>query len=297
MNCAYCATPLPEGAMFCGECGRSVVSKRVVTRTPDAHRPTAVQVAVTPAKERPMPQRQCTQCRTPMAAGDIFCGVCGCVAPGVMLPAAAGSASDPAVERDPHPHHDMEVESAAAPQPHATTEAEPEFERMVVAPAAARSELVVPIPRDTNRIEIDRDPFPWGLPAAASTAQFDDDGDDEETRIVQRGRHGERFVLQFSTGESVTVAGTGLIGRNPTAEPGEYFDHMVAISDPGKSVSKTHLEFGQDAGVFWISDRFSGNGTNIREPDVEPRRAEPGKRYRLMRGTRVDLGEQFVVVS
>lgn len=107
----------------------------------------------------------------------------------------------------------------------------------------------------------------------------------------------ERFVLQFSTGESVTVHGTGIIGRYPVAEPGEAVDQLVPIVDHGKSVSKSHLSFGQENGAFWVSDRFSGNGTSVREPDAAPRRCEPGKRYHVSRGTRVDIGEQFFVVS
>jgi hypothetical protein len=107
---------------------------------------------------------------------------------------------------------------------------------------------------------------------------------------------GERFVLQFSTGESVTVRGTGLIGRNPAKEPGEYVDDLIAIVDEGKSVSKTHLEFGQEDGVFWVSDRFSTNGTVIRVPGSEPRRLEPQHRYRIERGGRVEIGDEFFVV-
>jgi hypothetical protein len=107
----------------------------------------------------------------------------------------------------------------------------------------------------------------------------------------------ERFILQFSTGESVTVDGTGLVGRNPRAEPGEYFDTLVTIIDPARSVSKTHLEFGLEDGRLWISDRYSGNGTVLREPDAVPRRCEPGRRYRVARGSRVELGDQFVMVT
>lgn len=105
------------------------------------------------------------------------------------------------------------------------------------------------------------------------------------------------FVLQFSTGESVTVTGAGLIGRNPGAQPGEEVDHLVVVSDVGKSVSKTHLEFGQEDGVFWVSDRFSTNGSFVRLPDSPRRRCEPGRRYHVARGTRVEIGEQFFVVS
>lgn len=108
---------------------------------------------------------------------------------------------------------------------------------------------------------------------------------------------GARFVLQFSTGESVTVTGTGLIGRNPRPEPGEHVDSLVTIADPGRTVSKTHLEFGQQDGEFWVQDRWSGNGTVLLAPDAAPRRCEPDRRIRVPRGSRLQLGDQFLVVS
>jgi hypothetical protein len=116
-------------------------------------------------------------------------------------------------------------------------------------------------------------------------------------RLLDPDSHADKFVLQFSTGESATVYGSGLVGRNPLAEPGEYVDHFVVIRDPGRSVSKTHLEFGQDAGAFWVLDRFSGNGSVLREPEGAPKRCEPGRRYFVPRGTRIEIGDQFFVVS
>jgi len=104
-------------------------------------------------------------------------------------------------------------------------------------------------------------------------------------------------VLQFSTGESVISAGSGLVGRNPAPEPSEQIDQLVVVGDAGKSVSKTHLEFGQEDGEFWICDRWSTNGTVIRVPGAEGRRAEAGHRYRVPRGTRIEIGDQFFVVS
>jgi hypothetical protein len=108
---------------------------------------------------------------------------------------------------------------------------------------------------------------------------------------------GIRFVLQFSSGESVTVHGSGLIGRSPRPEPAESFDALVAVSDPARSVSKTHLEFGQEDGRFWISDRQSANGSALREPDASPVPCLAGRRYRVPRGSRVDIGDQFFIVS
>ncbi|WP_350347119.1 zinc-ribbon domain-containing protein [Agromyces sp. G08B096] len=100
------------------------------------------------------------------------------------------------------------------------------------------------------------------------------------------------FTLRFSTGETRTVYGTGLVGRKPLAQPGESFDHLVQISDRTLSVSKTHLEFGEHDGMLWISDRFSGNGTIVRRPDDGALRCEPGRRYLVPRGSRVELAEQ-----
>ena len=106
-----------------------------------------------------------------------------------------------------------------------------------------------------------------------------------------------RFVLAFSTGETRTVFGTGLIGRKPLPQPGEVFDHLVQIADRTLSVSKTHLEFGEHDGVMWIADRFSGNGTIVRRPDDAALRCEPGRRYLVPRGSRVELAEQSFTVA
>lgn len=105
-----------------------------------------------------------------------------------------------------------------------------------------------------------------------------------------------RFVLSFSTGETKTVFGTGLIGRKPLPQPGEAFDHLVQIGDHTLSVSKTHLEFGAHEGVLWIADRFSANGTVVRRPDDGAVRCEPGRRYLVPRGSRVELAEQHFTV-
>jgi hypothetical protein len=106
-----------------------------------------------------------------------------------------------------------------------------------------------------------------------------------------------RFVLSFSTGETRTVFGTGLIGRRPLPQPGEAFDHLVQIADRTLSVSKTHLEFGEHEGQLWVADRFSGNGTVVRRPDDGALRCEPGRRYLVPRGSRVELAEQSFTVA
>jgi len=194
-------------------------------------------------------------------------------APAVAATSASAPAPTPAQAPAPAPA------PAAAAQPETpkallTPPVTPPVTRAVAAPAAS-------VPTTPRRLD----------------AGFESQHDDLEATRIVRGRQGDRFVLQFSTGENATVFGTGLIGRNPVLQPGEFVDQLVTILDQGKSVSKTHLEFGQTSGVFWVVDRFSANGTVVRQPDAPPQRLDPGKRQPVARGTRVDIGEQFFVVS
>lgn len=204
MICRSCGTELPDTALFCGECGRSLASERTGAVT-------VVPVPIVPD-----------------------------AAPEPVAEAAVDDAAEQVIEPEPE---------SAEPEPEPEPDPEPESESV------------------------------------------------EATRVVPHAPAAARFILQFSTGESVAVTGTGLIGRNPSAEPGEFVDHLVPIVDGTKSVSKTHVEFGQADGNFWISDRFSGNGTTLAAPEDRDRYCEPGKRYRAPRGSRVNLGDQFFIVS
>ena len=237
------------------------------------------------------------------------------LAPFAPEPAAPVSPPEPVVEPEPEPAVEPEttpgLDSEVAPEPAFEPESTPEPEAEPVPtpePEPAPESHLQFRPEAAPAVDFgarDDRPFPTHVvvpsPAVPEPIDLDhaaDDLDDiERTRIVPRRETGARFVLQFSTGESITVHGNGLLGRNPMPQPHEEFDQLVVISDPGKSVSKTHLEFGQEQGAFWVSDRFSGNGSIVREPESVQRRCEPGRRYRIVRGTRVDIGEQFFIVS
>ena len=280
MNCEVCGTALPFGAMFCGECGRAVGARTTEVRHPDSGMP------MTGSLQRSVASGQRdTVILEPLVIPEHESPVVD-DAPVVEEPVAEAPVAEAPVEpsffapeqvRDVVPGAQVEVEQDLPPEVIEDEAAIPESPAPAASEAAERP-----------------DPFPWG---DRGSAIFLDSDELEQTLITSRRDQGERFVLQFSTGESVTVFGTGLLGRNPVPQPGEYFDQVVAISDPGKSVSKTHLEFGQEAGAFWVSDRYSGNGSVVREPETAPRRLVAGRRYRVVRGTRVDIGEQFFVVS
>ena len=265
MKCGYCGTELPSTALFCGECGRSLAQVAAVAGRGSAASPVGMRDTAVIDK--------------------------------VELFVEAAEAPAPVVEV-PEPERELEPESEPEPEPEPEREREPEPEPELE-PAPEPEPEPEPAPAPVLEPELVPEPVAEPEPTednAGDNAE-DNTADLEATRLVVPGESSRRFVLQFSTGESVTVFGTGLIGRNPVPEPAEYFDQLVVIVDPGKSVSKTHLEFGQVAGAFWVADRYSGNGSIVREPDADPQRCEPGKRYRVVRGTRVSIGEQFFVVS
>ena len=240
--------------MFCGECGRSVAVRPLVSAP-------LVEIVLDDA---PPASREHLA-----SINDLFAA--------------------PTPVEDEVPDEEPSAEAELSPEP--LVEAEPSVEP-APAPSFEPELSVEPEP------ELAPEPEPIAsAPTAVVAQQTDDLVDLEQTRLTGPNQSGERFVLQFSTGESVTVFGTGIIGRNPTPEPSEYFDQRVTIFDPTKSVSKTHLEFGQTAGAFWINDRYSGNGTGVRQPEAQRVSCEPGKRYLVARGSRVDIGEQFFIVS
>lgn len=290
MICGYCGTELPATALFCGECGRSLAASTGRTAT----------ISVPPARE---PVAFASPTSDDIDGATVVTRLRPVVEEEPVAPVEPpASAPEPAPEPEPEvqPTPEPEVEPEPEPEPRPIPEPEPEPQPAPVVeidpwkpPAVASAPVTVTNPTPAPVAD------PWTPPVrllrAVPTPAVEEDL--ENTRIVANTVAGQRFVLQFSTGESVTVVGTGLVGRNPIKEPAEYFDHLVTIVDPGKSVSKTHLEFGQVGTSFWVSDRFSGNGTTIREPDSAARRCEPGKRYRIARGTRVTMGEQFFVVS
>ncbi|GAA1735976.1 FHA domain-containing protein [Microcella frigidaquae] len=285
MTCEHCGAALPAFALFCGECGRSVAARpsvvpgAAVVDAPALPLVDAVAAAAPEIGPEPEPELRlsrdsepateparvapCTSCGLVPEPDDLYCAECG----------SSLSAQTRIIERIPAlaplPSLLPTAPLPAIPPASSTVAAMSEAPSVPPAPAAAAPAVAVAAPAI----------------------------DDERTRLVPRGTGGARFVLQFSTGESYTVLGSGLAGRNPRPEPGEYVDHLVTIVDPGRSVSKTHFEFGQEAGTFWVADRHSGNGTVIREPGAEPRPCTPGNRYPVVRGTRIDIGEQFVVVS
>ncbi len=104
-----------------------------------------------------------------------------------------------------------------------------------------------------------------------------------------------RVILRFDDGTSVEASDFGLLGRAPVG--GATPAQLVPVDDPTKRISKVHAEFGARDGAFWLADRGSTNGTEVRHPDGRAETLEPGVRVALGAGTVVVIGGRSFTIE
>ncbi len=221
----------------------------------------------------------CLICGARLPTGAMFCGECG-----------SSSTATPKTRKRPDPRPSDTTIIQPIPRPPVVVSVSLGSDGRVQKPAPAAAQAPLEPPPSAPAVQppaaVPPPVSPVAPPAMRTPAQPD----------IERPP-ASLFVLQFSTGETVSTHGTGLIGRRPLPQPTERFDTLVQVNDLGMSVSKSHLEFGQHEGEFWVSDRFSGNGTIVRRPDSTSIRCEPGRRYLVPRGSRVEIADQFFMVN
>ena len=101
--------------------------------------------------------------------------------------------------------------------------------------------------------------------------------------------------LMTDQGQRVTLTGAGLLGRNPVSKDPSIV--CVAISDPERSISKVHMEFGFDDQGFWVKDRGSTNGSTISRDGLQVIALTPNEIVRVRIGDFLMLGRRRVSVE
>lgn len=115
----------------------------------------------------------------------------------------------------------------------------------------------------------------------------------EDVMPAQRRGPVRGLRVALDDGRTLTVERVALLGRNPTPAPGVQ---VVRVTDPGRSVSKTHLELGADASGAWVTDRGSTNGTVVTLPDGAQVVCRVDHPVRLRPGAVVVLGDRSLRV-
>ena len=181
---------------------------------------------------------------------------------------------DVASEPEQAPPHDQE-HSAPSPQvPPPTREPSPD---PAPAPISGSSPAAAPLAAQEPRKEPDADQA-HRSPAQAPT------------------QAGPIPYLVVDSGERLPVDDTVLVlGRAPsTSEPGQ---RLVTLSDPTRSLSRTHLRVGCSKHGVWVEDAFSANGTHVRMRDGASYFLPRGERVEVPFGTVLLLGERRLTIT
>ena len=132
-------------------------------------------------------------------------------------------------------------------------------------------------------------PLPVGVPESQRTVR--------RSPVVTPTGVPAGWVLAFDTGEKVPVDGVVLVGRRPSARPGEAVRHLVALPSQDMSLSKTHAQIGVAGdGALVVMDRGSTNGSVLTRQGVS-RPLSGGKPTTLLEGDLVRFGDRSMEVS
>ncbi|HYI58299.1 MAG TPA: RDD family protein [Microlunatus sp.] len=118
----------------------------------------------------------------------------------------------------------------------------------------------------------------------------------EEVSTPEPGRTEFEWRLRLDDGREIGVDGLVLLGRNPQPRVGEEDATLLKVSDEGRTVSKSHLAVGVDAGGLYVMDRGSTNGTTVTSPDGGRRPCPPGDLIDVPSGSVISFGDHWLEV-
>ncbi|MGX5715707.1 RDD family protein [Arthrobacter sp. MAHUQ-56] len=120
--------------------------------------------------------------------------------------------------------------------------------------------------------------------------------DDVERTQVRPGSGGPAPVavlrIRLDDGRDFQLDRSVLVGRNPVGQAGEQHAQLLAVDDPGRSISKTHLHLLTDGAGIWVTDRQSTNGSAVTTPDGLRTTLVPGVPTFVTPGSSVHFGDR-----
>jgi uncharacterized RDD family membrane protein YckC len=138
-----------------------------------------------------------------------------------------------------------------------------------------------------------------GSPSPASAAY-------EDAAVVggfsdQSASPGSSYVQDWSIllddGRRIPLEGLVLLGRNPQPKAGEEDAQLIKIADETRTVSKSHLAVGVDAGGVYVVDRGSTNGSTVSTTNGMSSRCRAGEMVRVGDGAIVSIGDHWLEIT
>ena len=147
-------------------------------------------------------------------------------------------------------------------------------------------------------------PVPQGSPAGASPAYEDlpeyaaSAGDfADQTAVGPGSPYVQDWSILLDDGRRIAVEGLVLLGRNPQPKAGEEDAQLIKIADETRTVSKSHLAVGVDAGGIYIVDRGSTNGSTVSTTNGMSSRCRAGEMVRVGDGAIVSIGDHWLEIT
>ncbi|MGX1161774.1 putative RDD family membrane protein YckC [Arthrobacter sp. SLBN-100] len=130
-------------------------------------------------------------------------------------------------------------------------------------------------------------------PAAAQSRHPDDDVDRTQVRPGSAAPAPAAVLrIRLDDGRDFQLDRSVLVGRNPVGQAGEQQAQLLAVDDPGRSISKTHLHLLTDGAGIWVTDRNSTNGSAVTTPDGNRTPLQPGVPAFVTPGSSVHFGDR-----
>lgn len=159
--------------------------------------------------------------------------------------------------------------------------------QQVASPVAVATNAVAAAAGATSQPAVDH-------PTAGGQDVHPDD-DVESTRLRTSGQEAPPVAvlrIRLDDGRDFRLERSVLVGRNPAAAAGEAHAQLLAVPDPGRTISKTHLHLLTDGGGVWVTDRNSTNGSAVTTPDGARTALQPGVPSFVSPGTTVHFGDR-----
>jgi uncharacterized RDD family membrane protein YckC len=127
---------------------------------------------------------------------------------------------------------------------------------------------------------------------AASPGDFAD-----QTPVGSGSPYVQDWSILLDDGRRIAVEGLVLLGRNPQPRAGEEDAQLIKIADETRTVSKSHLAVGVDAGGVYVVDRGSTNGSTVSTTNGMSSRCRAGEMVRVGDGAIVSIGDHWLEIT
>jgi uncharacterized RDD family membrane protein YckC len=205
----------------------------------------------------------------------------------------APGAPNQAAPNQPSPVQPAPVQPYAAPQPFSVPQppGTPQAPQVPPQPAPRAYAPQQPVPQQFAPESFAQ---PAAAPAAAPVASHPDD-DHDRTQLrggVREPAPVAVLRIRLDDGRDFQLDRSVLVGRDPVGQAGEQQAQLLAVTDPGRSISKTHLHLLSDGAGIWVTDRNSTNGSAVTTPDGLRTPLQPGVPAFVSPGSTVHFGDR-----